>query len=95
MRSALARQQGLTEERIQQMLLDYETGDFSPRERAALRYAEQLTHAPREVTDATHDELRAFFDEGELVELGVFIALCVGFDSLISTWGLSPTVCEI
>lgn len=95
MRSALARQQGLTEDRIQQMLISYDTGDFSPKEQAALRYAEQLKTSPGEVTDETYDELRKHFSEGEIVELGVFIGLCIGFDSLISTWGLSPTVCEI
>lgn len=95
MRSALARQQGLTEDRIQQMLRDYEMDDFAPAERAALRYAEQLTRNPREMTQATYDELRTYFTEGELVELGVFVGLCIGFDSLISTWGLNPTVCEL
>lgn len=85
----------MTEERIQQMLASYETEAFSPRERAALLYAEQLTRDPRAVTDATYSDLRRHFSEGELVELGVFIALCIGFDSLISTWGLSPTVCEL
>jgi alkylhydroperoxidase family enzyme len=83
------------EERVQQMLASYETEAFSPQERAALRYAEQLTRDPRAVTDATYDELRQHLSEGEIVELGVFIALCIGFDSLISTWGLSPTVCEL
>ena len=95
MRSALARQQGLTEDRIQQMLISFDTDDFSPQERAALRYAEQLTLNPREVADDAYDELRKHFSEDEIVEMGVFIGLCIGFDSLISTWGLSPTVCEI
>lgn len=95
MRSALARQQGLTEDRIQQMLISYDTDDFSPRERVVLHFAEQLTLNPREVTDETYDELRKHLSEGEIVELGVFAGLCIGFDSLISTWGLSPTVCEI
>lgn len=95
MRSALARQQGLTEDRIQQMLISYDTDDFSPQERAALHYAEKLTLNPRGVTDEAYEELRKQFSEDEIVELGVFIGLCIGFDSLISTWGLSPTVCEI
>ncbi|HEU5437722.1 MAG TPA: hypothetical protein VFU88_00420 [Ktedonobacterales bacterium] len=85
----------MTEERVQQMLASSETEAFSPQERAALRYAEQLTSDPRAITDATYDELRRHFSEGEIVEMGVFIALCIGFDSLISTWGLSPTVCDL
>ncbi|HEU5348135.1 MAG TPA: hypothetical protein VFU63_05945 [Ktedonobacterales bacterium] len=91
----MARQQGLTEDRIQEMLISYDTDSFSQRERAALHFAEQLTLNPREVTDETYDELRKHLSEDEIVELGVFIGLCIGFDSLISTWGLSPTVCEI
>jgi alkylhydroperoxidase family enzyme len=91
----LARQQGLKEERIQQMLDSYDTDEFTPKERAALLYAERLTREPGEVSDDAYDELRRHFREAEIVELGVFIGLCIGFDSLISTWGLSPTVCEI
>ena len=86
---------GLTEDRIQQALVDYENREFSPKEQAALRYAEMLTRDEKQVGDVEYQRLREHFTEAEIVELGVFIALCNGFDKLISTWALSPTVCEV
>ena len=91
----MARRQGLSEERIQQALTDYNTDEFTPKERAALRYSELMTRDEKQIDEPFYDQLREHFTEGELVELGVFIALCNGFDKLISTWGLNPTVCEI
>ena len=86
---------GLTEERIQRTLTDFERDEFTDAERAALRYAVQVTEDESKVSDETYEELRRYFDEGEIVELGVFVALCNGFDKLISTWGLSPDVCAV
>lgn len=85
---------GLTEQRIQAALADYENDWFSARERAALRYAERLTQDEKGVGDEVYAELRKHFTEGEIVELGVLAALCNGFDKLIHTWRLSPEVCE-
>lgn len=86
---------GLTEERIQKALTDPEADDFSEKERAALRYAEDLVRRRESVDDDRYDEMRRLFSDAEMVELGVFVGLCVGFDTLISTWGLSPEACEI
>jgi AhpD family alkylhydroperoxidase len=50
-------------------LLDFRSSDaFSPRERAALAYAEEVTRE-RKASDATFEALRAHFDEREIVEL--------------------------
>lgn len=50
-------------------LHDFRSSDaFSPRERAALAYAEEAT-LERRVSDATFAELRSHFDERQIVEL--------------------------
>ena len=40
------------------------------------------------VDDTVFDRLRRYFDDGEIVELGVHIGVCVGFGRLSATWDL-------
>lgn len=48
---------------------DYRTSDlFSPKERAALTYAEEATRH-KHVSDSTFNELRKYFDEREIAEI--------------------------
>ena len=42
---------------------------WTPRERAALRYAEQVTSDARRVGDELWAELKQHFDDGEIIEL--------------------------
>ena len=48
---------------------------FDPREKAALRYAEQMTRVPAEISDATFEQIRNFFSSEQIVELTAAIAL--------------------
>lgn len=57
--------------------------------------AELMTRDHESVGEMLYAELRQEFLDGELVELGVLTAMCNGFDKLIFTWGLTPTVCDI
>lgn len=77
-RSAAAVEQGLDEEEARACALP----DFdhpNARVRAALRYARALVleHDPGAFDDV-YAELRAVFDEGEIVELGCFAAIAIG-----------------
>jgi alkylhydroperoxidase family enzyme len=58
---------------------DWEHGPFSAREKAALRYADQMYFDHHKVDDALFAELRAQFSDDEVLELswaiGEFIAL--------------------
>ncbi len=52
------------------MLQDASARDhFAPDEQVALRYAEQITLDARRVSDDLWNELRAHFDEAQIVEL--------------------------
>lgn len=54
----------------------YETsGLFTAEERAALRLAHHAALVPNEATDEDFEELRRYFDDGEIVELVAVIAL--------------------
>ena len=48
---------------------------FTPRERVALRYAEEMTQTSVDVPDDVFEELRRHFDDRQIVELTAEIAL--------------------
>jgi alkylhydroperoxidase family enzyme len=81
-RSDAARESGLTEGKLDE-LMNFETsGTFGERERAALSYAEAITWR-LEPDDAFWARLHDHFTEEELVELACFIALTMGQQSWI------------
>ena len=61
---------------------------FSERERIAIDYGERLATNHLSIDDAYHDRLRQYFTEPEIVELGMFAALCVGYGRLGATWDM-------
>jgi uncharacterized peroxidase-related enzyme len=71
---ANSRRAGLTE-KDWQGLKSPETADFSRKEKAALAFAEKLTRAPGDMTDADFEELKEFFSEAEIFELDMTAAL--------------------
>lgn len=81
-RSEQARDAGLSEGALDE-LMNFETsGVYDERQRAALAYAEAITWR-LEADDALWERLRGHFSERELVELGCFIALTMGQQSWI------------
>ena len=80
-RDALAH--GVPARKLNSVVTWEETGFFSPRERAALAWAESLTnigatHAP----DAVYDEVRRQFSEKEVADLSIAIAMINGWNRL-------------
>ena len=70
-------------------VLDYETrADFSAAERAALRYADEATRVPVDVSDATFAALRAHFDERQIVELTFAAAIESFFNRINAPLGI-------
>jgi len=81
-RSDAARESGVSEGKLDQ-LMNFETsGVYSDRERAALSYAEAITWR-LEPDDAFWARLANHFNEEELVELACFISLTMGQQSWI------------
>ncbi len=78
-----ARKLGETETRL--YLLDAwdESALYSPRERAALGWAEALTHIARSrAPDAVYEEARRHFSERELADLSIAIAMINAWNRL-------------
>ena len=63
---------------------------FSPRERAALTFAELMATDHLKIDDAVFAELRRHFSEAEIVELGVSTALFVGLGRFTAVVGIDP-----
>jgi alkylhydroperoxidase family enzyme len=66
----------------------------TPRERAALGWAEAVAWDDRLADDALWAQLHDLFDEPELVELGYFIAFTLGQAHWLRTLGLRPEAIE-
>ena len=88
-RYAGARQAGLTEVKIA-ALDDLASDLFSPRERAALTFADLMATDHHKIDDAVFTELRRHFSEAEIVELGMSTALFLGFGRLNAVLGIDP-----
>jgi alkylhydroperoxidase family enzyme len=88
-RYAGARQAGLTETKIA-ALHDLDSDLFTPRERAALRFAELMATDHLKIDDAVFGELKQHFSDAELVELGTHTALFVGFGRWNAVVGIDP-----
>ena len=61
---------------------------LSPREKAAIHFAEVLAGDHNSASDALFDELRQHFTEPEIVDLGWRIVTFVGYGRLIKVMGL-------
>ena len=82
-RFALAGQQGLTEDMIQEIPKYRESKLFTDREKAAIHYAEILAGDHREASTELFDELRQHFTESEILDLGWRIVTFVGYGRFI------------
>ena len=89
MRYAGARHAGATEAKI--AAINDESSDLlTPRERAALRFAEKLAVDHQKVDDALWAELRSHFSEAEIIELAAHTTLYIGFGRFNEIVGLEP-----
>jgi AhpD family alkylhydroperoxidase len=81
-RSNVARAEGLDEDLVSDLL--NEGAKLSPREKAALAYADQFKSGDEAIdSDAVYDGLRRHFSEEEIIELGMLCAQTVGVGRLV------------
>jgi len=73
--SFLAQRSGCPEEKLKELSTWRDSSRFDPLERLVLEYAETMTRTPVEVTDELFAQLREHFDEPQMVELTMSIAL--------------------
>ena len=85
-RSNVAKAEGLTEEMIAD-LFNYESSPhFTPREKAALRYANLFKQGEHAIDkDEVYDDLKKHFSDEEIIELGQLCAQTDGVGKLVKS----------
>ncbi|MGA3212893.1 MAG: hypothetical protein ABSD20_16425 [Terriglobales bacterium] len=87
----MARRHGWTEDQIENLADFEQRTDFSPADKAALRFADRLTLDSNQVDDGLFNELRRYFNEGEIIELGAAIGLFNYFNRFNNALKMEPT----
>ena len=91
MRSASAKRQGLTEADIDDGIANYAASTtLSDADKLALRYSELMAIDPDRIDAAFHDELRRYYSDEEIVELGAFVGFNLGYHTFFSTLKFYP-----
>ena len=84
-RYADAVEAGVTEDLVCQLEAPEAAQDLTAAEKAAVDFGERMASDHLSIDDAAYDRLREHFTEAEIVELGLFAALCVGIGRLAAT----------
>jgi AhpD family alkylhydroperoxidase len=79
---------GVDEGLVCQLVAPEEADDLTDAERAALAFADLLATDHLAIDEATFARLREHFSEPEIVELGMHVAVYVGFGRLSSAWDM-------
>jgi AhpD family alkylhydroperoxidase len=67
---------------------------LSAAEKAAIDYGERFATNHLSIDDDVHNGLRAHFSEAQIVELGMTVALFVGFGRLAASWAMTEELPE-
>jgi len=89
-RSAAARQGGLTEADLEDAANFERSEKLTEAQKLALRYADQMQADPRVITKAWYDELLRHYTEAQVMELAIFVAINLGFHAVFSTLEFPP-----
>ena len=84
-RSVRAREEGTSEDKVDE-ILEFESSDrFDERERAALQWTMAIAWDAQFADDALWEDLHRHFTEAQLIELGHFVALTLGQQRFLKT----------
>ena len=93
LRFAGAREQGLTENLVDEIEDGYDTSDLPPRYKTALRFVDVVLSArPADVVDGLRRDVLAEFSPAEVVELALTAAIAQGFSKAAVAWGPAPDI---
>jgi len=89
-RFSVAREEGLDEATAALVDDDYEHSSLPARQKVALRFTDRFLRDPEPPTADLAAAMRREFDGGQRVELGVAVAMFMGFAKMLITLGLEP-----
>ena len=87
----MARRHGYSDDQLRHLAEFEARSDFDEREKLALSFAERMTLRPHDIDEQLWRELRARFDEGEIVELAAAIGLFNYFNRFNDALKMEPT----
>jgi alkylhydroperoxidase family enzyme len=87
----LARRHGWSEQQIDDLANFRNRSDFTDAEKAAIELAERTTLDSNRVDDEFWQELRKYYDEGEIIELLAAIGLFNYFNRFNNALHMEPT----
>ena len=87
-RYASAVDDGLDEGAVCSLEKPYEAAGLSDADKAAIEYGERLATNHLSIDAGVYDRLRTHFTEPQIVELGLWVAWCVGLGRLAATWDM-------
>ena len=91
MRSASAKQAGLTEKLIDDGIDNWrDSENFTEAEKLALEYSELMDSKPEKIDEAFYARLREHYSDEEIVELGSFSGFNVGYHTFFRTLDFYP-----
>jgi AhpD family alkylhydroperoxidase len=80
---------GLTEDLVCSLERPAEAPDLTEAEKAALAYADVSATNHFAISDENFAELRRFFTEPQIVELGLWVGYFIGFGRMVAAWDMS------
>jgi alkylhydroperoxidase family enzyme len=86
----VAREQGLSEDVVDQIVDGYEQGGLDAKQKAVLRWTDAFLQQPGEPPEALRAELLEHFTPEQLVELTAGVALFMGFSKIAVSLGQAP-----
>ncbi len=91
LRSKRAQALGMSEDHVEAGCGDYEDSAlFSEAEKAALRFSDQMYLDPQKVDAEMYADLKRYWTEAQIMELGAFIAFHYGMQVFMRTLGAGP-----
>ena len=88
-RSASVMRKGLSENDVQKMH-DYENSDLPEKTKMALRLTDRLFRDHSQIDNTFYGQLREYFDEEELLDLGMTLTFALGWQRFIEAFGIRP-----
>ena len=86
----VAREQGLTEEVVDQIRDGYEESGLDARQKAVLRWTDAFLQHPADTSAELRSEMLEHFTPEQLVELTAGLALFMGFSKIAVSLGQAP-----
>ena len=87
--------EGLTEDKIAALEGYQDSNVFTPQEKSALRFAEQMALNHQALDDDFFRQLRTHFTDAQIVELGMMIGQYIGVGRLLMVLDLERPVCTL